>query len=55
MANLIDSIYTQSTNWETSTNEILHSDLINSIKAIYFIGFITQTFYDCCLEKREKI
>ena len=107
-ATLIDNIYTNSTNWETSTNGILHSDLIIGtdhkaiftiipntdipnppiyrtqrdvslknvtklkksytkknwtdlymIKSIqetftYFIGFITQTFYDCCPEKNTK-
>ena len=107
-ATLIDNIYTNSTNWETSTNGILHSDLIIGtdhktiftiipntdipnppiyrtqrdlsiknvtklkksytkknwtdlymIKSIhetftYFIGFITQTFYDCCPEEKNN-
>ena len=38
-ATLIDNIYTNSTNWETSTNGILHSDLIigTDHKAIFTI------------------
>ena len=38
-ATLIDNIYTNSTNWETSTNVILHSDLIigTDHKAIFTI------------------